>query len=153
PQGYRTVGLTPAIALLAAVPLGLLWSLVDDCVAAGSGTLHRISSYAMSAAALVATLFVLGEAAWTNFDMYFNNQLVRADSWASYSTDATFVGKEIARLGHEYEVYCSPFLAGMPTIIFLAPDAMQTRRFEAARDLPVTNAKPTVFLLSYVEQP
>ena len=154
PQAYRTVGLTPALALLAAVPLGVLWSLVDDCFAAGSDTmLHRIGSYAVSAAALALTFFVLGEAAWTNFDMYFNKQLQRPDAWASYSTDATFVGKEMARLGHDHEVYCSPFLFGMPTITFLAPDATQARRFEAARDLPVTNAKPTVFLLSYTEQP
>ena len=155
PQGYRTVGLTPAVAMLAAVPLGLLWSLAADCRTSGAsgGAARRIGSYAATVAVLVVTLFVVVETAWINFDMYFNKQLRRSDAWASYSADATFVGKEIARLGQEYVVYCSPFLAGMPTIVFLAPNAPDPHRFEAARDLPVTETKPTVFLLSYVEQP
>jgi dolichyl-phosphate-mannose-protein mannosyltransferase/PA14 domain-containing protein len=155
PQGYRTVGLTPAVAMLAAVPLGVLWSLAADCAsdAVSGGTLRRIGSYAMTGAVLMVTLFALGATAWTNFDMYFNKQLQRADAWASYSTDATFVGREVARLGHDYVIYCSPFLAGLPTITFLAPDVPDPHRFEAARDLPVTSTKPAVFLLSYSERP
>jgi hypothetical protein len=155
PQGYRTVGLTPAVAMLAAVPLGVLWSLAADCrrTAVYGGALRRFAGYAMTAVVLAVTLFGLTEAARVNFDMYFNKQLRRADAWASYSTDATFVGKEVARLGNDYVVYCSPFLAGTPTITFLASHAPVPRRFEAARDLPVTDTKPAAFLLSYVERP
>ena len=155
PQGFRTVGLTPAVAMLAAVPLGVLWSLAVDCAdaAVSGGMLRRIGSYAMTAAVFSVTLVGLGLAAWTNFDTYFNKQLRRADAWASYSTDATFVGREVARLGNDNVIYCSPFLAGLPTITFLAPNVPDPHRFEAARDLPVTNTKPAVFLLSYVERP
>ena len=155
PQGFRTVGLTPAVAMLAAVPLGVLWSLAVDCAdaAVSGGMLRRIGSYAMTAAVFSVTLVGLGLAAWTNFDTYFNKQLRRADAWASYSTDATFVGREVARLGNDNVIYCSPFLAGLPTIAFLAPNVPDPHRFEAARDLPVTNTKPAVFLLSYVERP
>jgi hypothetical protein len=155
PQGYRTVGLTPAVAMLAAVPLGLLWDLVADCSAAAvsGGAVRRGVNYGVTAAVLVLTLFILTQTAFTNFDMYFNKQLRRSDAWASYSTDATFVGKEVARLGPDYVVYCSPFLAGLPTITFLAPHVPDPRRFEAARDLPVTDTKPAAFLLSYSERP
>jgi 4-amino-4-deoxy-L-arabinose transferase-like glycosyltransferase len=155
PQGYRTVGLTPAVAMLAAVPLSLLWGLAADCsvAAVSGGRLRRGVSYGVTAVVVGLTLFVLTQIARTNFDMYFNHQLRRADAWASYSTDATFVGREVARLGSEYVVYCSPFLAGLPTITFLAPHVPQPRRFEAARDLPVADAKPAVFLLSYSERP
>lgn len=155
PQGYRTVGLTPAVAMLAAVPLALLWSLAADCrdAAIAGGAVHRIAGYVMAAVALAVTLFILTQTAWTNFDMYFNKQLRRSDAWASYSTDATFVGREVARLGNEYVINCSPFLAGLPTITFLAPHVHEPRRFEAARDLPVTDTRPAAFLLSYVERP
>jgi uncharacterized membrane protein len=155
PQGYRTVGLTPAVAMLAAVPLSLLWGLVADCRARAEsgGTLRRGANYAVTAVVLALTLFVLTETARTNFDIYFNKQLRRSDAWASYSTDATFVGKEVARLGPDYVIYCSPFLAGLPTITFLAPHGPEPRRFEAARDLPVTDTKPAAFLLSYAERP
>jgi 4-amino-4-deoxy-L-arabinose transferase-like glycosyltransferase len=155
PQGYRTVGLTAAVAMLAAVPLGVLWSLAAEGreAAAAGGRLRRIASYVMTAAVLAVTLFALVQTARINFDMYFDKQLRRSDAWASYSTDATFVGKEVARLGDDYVVYCSPFLAGVPTITFLAPNAPDPRRFEAARDLPVTDTKPAAFLLSYVERP
>jgi len=155
PQGYRTVGLTPAVAMLAAVPLGLLWDLVADCSAAAlsGGALRRGVNYGVTAVVLALTFFVLAETARTNFEMYFDKQLRRSDAWASYSTDATFVGKEVARLGPDYVVYCSPFLAGLPTITFLAPHVPDPRRFEAARDLPVTDTKPAAFLLSYSERP
>jgi len=155
PQGYRTVGLTPAVAMLAAVPLGVLWGLVADCSVTeeSAGVLRRAVSYGVTAVVLALTLFVLAETAQTNFDMYFNKQLHRSDAWASYSTDATFVGREVARLGPDYVVYCSPFLAGLPTITFLAPHAPEPRRFEAARDLPVTDTKAAAFLLSYSERP
>ncbi len=156
PQGYRTVGLTPAVAMLAALPLGVLWSLVADCMGSADqwrGWATRAAGYVATVAALAVTLFVLTESAYTNFDMYFNKQLRRSDAWASYSTDATFVGKEVARLGNDYVIYCSPFLAGLPTITFLAQHAPEPRRFEAARDLPVTDEKAAAFLLSYSERP
>jgi uncharacterized membrane protein len=155
PQGYRTVGLTPAVAMLAAVPLGLLWSLAADCRSASVayGGIRRIGAYAMTAAVLAVTLVALAAVAYINFNLYFNQQLRRADAWASYSTDGTFVGREIARVGTDAVVYCSPFLSGMPTILFLAPHAPDPHRFEAARDLPVTDTTPAVFLLSYAERP
>jgi len=154
PQGYRTIGVTPAAALLAALPLGWLWGLVERAwPQRETGRLVRLAGYASIALAAVTTVAILAAAAYSNFDTYFRRQLRRADVWASYSADATFAGLEIARLGGTHRVYCSPFLAGLPTITFLAPNSGGTRRFEAAQDLPLTEPQPSVFLLSYSERP
>jgi len=154
PQGYRTLTATPAIAMLAALPVAVLWHLAADLVGRRSrGMLVQIGSYGLAGVAAFVTIFLLAGATWLNFDTYFHKQLTRSDAWASYSTDATFAGNEVARLGNSHTVYCSPFLSGLPTMVFLAPNAPPTIRFDAPRDLPLDNAKPVVFILSNVERP
>jgi 4-amino-4-deoxy-L-arabinose transferase-like glycosyltransferase len=157
PQGYRTVGLTPAIAMLAALPLGLLWRLATErAEEPGAGPRSRstrLGFYAMGGAATLVTLFALAQAGRLNFETYFHRQLEDPRAWAEYSSSATFVGKELARLGDEHEVFYSPVFAGQPTVSFLAPDAPSPNPLDAARDLPLGEPKPTVFLLDQGRRP
>jgi hypothetical protein len=157
PQAYRTVGLTPAIAMLAALPLGLLWRLATEHGNAPEASLShwsdRFRFWALGGAAALVTLFVLAQAGRLNFETYFHKQLKAQDAWAAYSTDTTFVGKELVRLGDDHRVYYSPTFAGQPTISFLAPDAPPPNPLEATRDLPLGEASPTVFLLDHNGRP
>lgn len=159
PQGYRTIGVTPAVAMLAALPLAVIWHLSADLIESLSFPKRwfaRLPAYvvggAVAAAAVGAGLFILARAGWLNFDTYFHKQLRNPGAWASYSTDATFVGYELRRLGGSHEVYCSAFLQGLPTVVFLSQGVPAPRRFDLARDLPFENAKPIAVLLSNNER-
>jgi len=151
PQAYRTVALTPAVAMLAALPLGLLWRLATEPTEVPGARLRpwsaRVGFWALGVAAGLVALFTLAQAGRLNFETYFHNQLKTRDAWAAYSTEATFVGKELARLGDDHDVYYSPVFAGQPTVRFLAPDAPPANPLDAARDLPLGEPTPTVFLL------
>jgi hypothetical protein len=99
------------------------------------------------------TLVILAQAGRLNFETYFHRQLKDPQAWASYSASATFVGKELARLGGDHDVYYSPVFAGQPTVSFLARDAPAPNRLVAARDLPLGEPKPTIFLLDQRGRP
>jgi 4-amino-4-deoxy-L-arabinose transferase-like glycosyltransferase len=157
PQAYRTVGLTPAVAMLAALPLGLLWRLATEHTEVPGAGLRpwsaRFSFWALGAAAGLVTLFTLAQAGRLNFETYFHKQLTAPYAWAAYSTEATFVGKELARLGDDHDIYYSPVFAGQPTVRFLAPDAPPANPLDGARDLPLGEPTPTVFLLDQSGRP
>ena len=165
PQAYRTIGLTAAVAMLAALPLGLLVDLTLDVAMApapaGRHWLIRAGGLAGRGLVVLATgavlAFLLTQIVRINFQTYFGQQLKSAGAWASYSTDATFVGQELARFGSptnrsQYDVYCSPFIDGLPTVIFLASEVPPPHRLDIAHDLPLKTTKSAVFLLSHEER-
>jgi 4-amino-4-deoxy-L-arabinose transferase-like glycosyltransferase len=153
PQAYRTVGLTPAIAMLAALPLGLLWQLVTEPrQTSGSGLgpwSNRTALWAMGGAAGLVTLFSLAQAGRLNFETYFREQVDRADVWAAFSADSTIVANEMKWLGPDQNYWLSTLFLGQPTIQFINPDMDPNRTlpFHWARDLPAHGSGPAVYLL------
>jgi len=142
PQAHRTLGLTPAIAMLAALPLGLLWRLAGaparERGAATSRRSTRLSILALTATAAVVTLALMVQVGHHNFETYFHDQLDRADVWPEYSADATVVANEMMRLGPKYDFWLATTLIGQPTIEFIASEEVRSRAhpFLWARDIP-----------------
>lgn len=164
PQSYRTVAITPAIAMLAALPLAQFWRVAagpsgdssDDRERAGSGRMRfGTPGLITTAAALGVTAFLLGDAARTNFHDYFDVQLVRADSWAQYSTAPTTIAKEMSRLGSDKDYRIAAVLQNDPSIRFLHPtlnpDAV--KRLDWPIDLPASTTRDTVYLLDDTKRP
>ncbi len=157
PQAHRTFMVTPAVALLAALPLGLLADVAMEA---------RTPSAALGSAGRAAArvrrnvwqnlprgiaggglLFLLAQVGFLNYDTFFNKQLESPYVWAYFDPGATFVAKELARLSDDHVVYYSPVFAGYPTVPFLAPDVPPATAVDTARDLPLSERKPVVFML------
>jgi 4-amino-4-deoxy-L-arabinose transferase-like glycosyltransferase len=149
PQAYRTFGVTPAVAFLAALPLGVLWRLASARHTVQAPAYIRYSSRTLILTATVVTGLLIAQATRSNYETYFGVQATRSDVWASYSADATFVGRELARLGNDYMVYASPVFPGVPTVRFVAPEAPSPTPLDVTRDLPLVEVKPTAFLLDH----
>lgn len=155
PQSYRTIGLTPAVAMLAALPLGLLWRLAaadsgQDALRAGERRWPtQLAVWVLAGTAAVVTAVVVVESGRRNFETYFGNQLRRADVWPEYSTDDTLVAREMARLGPESEYRLASALIGQPTIEFLTTEAVRRRAlpFNWVRDLPARGDGTAVYFL------
>src|SRR3990172_3482299 len=159
PQAYRTVGVTPAIAILAALPLGLLWRLASDSstpATSEAGQLRsRFGSYALTGAAALVTLFSLGQAGRLNFDTYFHKQLTNPTVWASFSAAPTIVGHEINRLRPQgYQFFVSTTFDNEPSRIFLnGPSREDVFAFNLGKQIPVRDPRPTAFFHDPLEQP
>jgi len=164
PQAYRTVAITPAIAMLAALPLAQLWRVASAASHAQpvgpSGTpgprkRDRVAGATLLCTAATVTVVLLTGAARQNFHDYFDVQLVRADSWSEYSTDATVVAKEIKRIGPGADYRIAAVLQGQPTIRFLNPDfpAPPAARFEWPIDIPAATPNDMVYLLDATKAP
>ena len=168
PQSFRTSTLTPAVALLAALPLGALWVNAEEIVAraggasAGAavrwrGALARsgvAARYGLGAAVVLALLFFLSQAAYSNYDRYFNEQLRDSASWQSYSTDVTIVANEIHRLESEAEPRLSTLFVGQPTLYFVN-DGLDDRPlyFDWVLDLPATSDLGAAYFFDATKAP
>ena len=138
PQALRAILVTPAVALLAALPLGALWATAEGQAgiqpegetSGGTGPtwrrrLVRLSSkpwrYLVSGAVALTILFFLAQVAHLNFQTYFDKQLKSGDVWAAYSTAPTLVADEIERLGPDAHYLMSSTFVGQPTLEFVDP--------------------------------
>ncbi len=163
PQAFRTVGITPALAMLAALPLALLWRVAAAPAGGGEASpgksrlppASRVGYYALGGVAALVTIFALVQAGRINFDKYFNVQLKRFDAWAEYSTDATIASNEMRRLGPDYAYRLSATLQGQPTIRFQNPvlDGDKVRGFDWVLDIPSSTDTPIAYLLDETKQP
>lgn len=154
PQAHRTLGLTPAVAMLAALPIGLLWRLArsserEPQPAAARRWPTRLAVLALTATAAIVTLALMVQVGHRNFEMYFHNQLDRADVWPEYSADATVVANEMMRLGPEYDFWLATALVGQPTIEFIASEEVRGRAhpFLWARDIPARSDGGAAYFL------
>jgi len=166
PQALRAILVTPAVALLAALPLGALWAMAEGQpgvrpeheASRGTGPtwrrrLVRLSSklwrYLVSGAVALTLLFFLAQVAHLNFQTYFQKQLKRADVWASYSTAPTLVAKEIKRLGPDDHYLMSSTFVGQPTLEFVNPSIGSGIQFslDLVRDVPIPSDQTTAIFL------
>jgi hypothetical protein len=169
---YRTLMVTPAVALLAALPLALAWELAvrvrdgphsdDGGQDTGSPVFSRLLAFGRSrwpSTALRATTFlgiglVLGLVGWKNYDTYFNKQAHDGLVWIHFSAGPTVVGNEINRLRPEdYQFFVSSTFVNEPTRIFLdGPDTSDITIFDVARQIPVQGSRPTAVFLDTLER-
>jgi 4-amino-4-deoxy-L-arabinose transferase-like glycosyltransferase len=153
PQAHRTLGLTPAVAMLAALPLGLLWRLSAATARTLDPVVHtrpaRFAARSSPAVAAIVTVALIAYSAWSNFDTYFHKQHDRADVWPDYSTDTTLVANEMMRLGPEHEFRLATALIDAPTIDFITMASIRGRilPFHWARDLPASSDGPVAYFL------
>ena len=172
-QGYRSLMVTPAVALLAALPLALAWELAvrvrsrpqpdEGGRHAGSVPLNRLlalgrsrwQSIAVQATVFLAVAFVLGQVGWRNYDTYFNKQAHDGLVWIHFSAGPTVVGQEINRLRPEsYQFFVSTTFVNEPTRIFLnGPDTTDVANFDVGRQIPVRDPRPTTVFLDTLERP
>jgi hypothetical protein len=154
PQAHRTFGLTPAVAVLAALPLGLLWRLArsserEPHPAAAQRWPTQLAVWALAGTAAVVTAIVVVESSHRNFETYFDRQLTRADVWPEYSTDVTLVAREMTRLGAGPDYLLATTLIGQPTIELLTTEEVRRRArpFHWVRDLPARVDGTAVYFL------
>jgi 4-amino-4-deoxy-L-arabinose transferase-like glycosyltransferase len=159
PQGHRTLGLTPAVAMLAALPVGLLWRLArsserESHPAAARRWPTQLAVWALVGTAAVVTATVVVESGRHNFETYFGNQLRRADVWPEYSTDVTLIGREMARLGPGHDFWLATTLIGQPTIEFITSEAVRrcAQPFHWIRDLPARGDGTAVYFLEWTKE-
>jgi uncharacterized membrane protein len=152
PQAYRTVGITPAIALLAALPLDRLWVLTSSTLAGR----ERFSPRRwLTPAVAVVTMTILLVSAWRNFNDYFRIQLQRSDTFSEYSADATFAATEIARYASSNDISVTAVWNDHPTIRFLNPawEIYGVKTFDWSLSVPSTSAHGQVYLLDSAKLP
>ena len=127
PQGLRSIGSLPAVLVLAALPLALLWEEADRVVAVGQA--RRVIG-GLAAVGLAAILAV-------NYHIYFNVQARDFAVWNAFSTPESITAREMKRLGEGWRFYVISLYAGHPTTRFLAPGVDDVRSFETTDTLPL----------------
>ena len=84
PQSLRAIGVIPAVAVLATLPLGIVWW-------AGRSAPWR----AVRRATPILLGFLLGMIAFLNIGTYFGDQARHPEVYASFSTDETLMAKHM----------------------------------------------------------
>ncbi len=105
----RLLALTPLVALLASLPLNVLWE-----KAAGVRPLLLRSLFFLPGLAALAFI------AYQNFDLYFGAQAASADAFEQYDAEETFVGQKCAQYGGAYDLYFSPYYEQTYSLRFLS---------------------------------
>ena len=126
PQSYRAIGSLPAVYLLAVVPLEALWQ-----------EWERAGVARFRPALGVGVALLLGAAGYLNFHVFFDLQAQSDGSFAVFSTQETYVGRLMARLGNQVDYYISAFYYNAPTIQFLAPQVQHFKMIETQDSLPL----------------
>jgi sugar lactone lactonase YvrE len=146
PQSHRAIGAIVPAALLAALPLGVLWRqadwLLDHLWAAHGFATHRWLGFA-PAAAVTLVLLVVGMA---NADRYFTRQIVDARTWMEFTTPQTDASRQAAALPADMKVYLEPSWVGHPSVRFVDPSTRQYAPFEPSLQLPIVDSQAAIFI-------
>jgi len=172
PQALRAILVTPAVALLAALPLGALWEMVvrqrkasPEVAAAGDAGqvwrrwLSRLRGeplrYLAAGAVGVTLLFFLAQTAYRNFDTFFNVQLNDPRVWMEFNAPSTVVAEEMKRLGEDHRFLVSSLVGGHPAVEFVYPKVKELDRIQlnVASDLPLGESRPTAIFLDITKAP
>jgi hypothetical protein len=139
PQAARTLGVAPAVAIFAAIPLARLYRALRGDAAGGF----------RPAAAFGVVLLVLGSSAGFAWNTFFGTQLEDPSAWASYSTRETRIGEVMRDEARATEFFASPSLVNTPPQRLLAGKDSDALPFLSGRDLPFeTRGRRAVVFLS-----
>jgi hypothetical protein len=156
PQSLRSILATPAVALLAALPLVALWDIAKPKARTSPEGEHAgdVRKYLIGGVAALGIAFVLAQVAYRNYDTYFHDQLESPDSWTAQDSDVTFVAAEMKRLGPDYRYILSSWYASRPTLPYIAPGAPAWAEYrnDIVGDLPLAESEPTVLFLEGSKQ-
>jgi hypothetical protein len=139
PQGMRTLGVTPVLALLIAVGL---WLVVDRLAVL---VRHRIAHTAFAAIAGLAVVWIgVG-----NVNMFFTRQMTDPTVWESFSTRETIPSRVLLEARQPLEaILGSPTIAPSLQQQLMVPRLQQIiRAFDASTDLPYRGTGPGVIIL------
>jgi 4-amino-4-deoxy-L-arabinose transferase-like glycosyltransferase len=127
PQGARTLGVTPVLTLLAAIPLAQLSQALDRSWL-GPPSLHP---------GVAAVGIALAAATVSSWHTYFHRQVWDPATWAAFSTPETKIAEVVRAEGRGADVYVPPTFLGGPTEAFILGRPLEARPFERGRDLPL----------------
>ena len=97
PQGYRTLGVVPAIAILAGE------ALVRGVAVFAALIKHRL----WRAVPVALALALLGWCGWLNFDTFFHKQAGDLRVWQAFSPVETTLAREVAAKQDDHSLYLS----------------------------------------------
>ncbi|MCL4499494.1 MAG: PA14 domain-containing protein, partial [Chloroflexi bacterium] len=147
PQSVRTVDNSLISAIIAAIPVGFLWTRLADLnlgrltVPVGHWGVTTFSTGAL------ATMVLLGWIGGLNFQRYFVLQAQDNASYSAYSIGPTLIAETMNHLGTDYDVYMSPIFIGQPSIPFLDPHIKVEIPFNPGTTLPLhDNRNVAIFL-------
>ena len=123
PQGGRTVGITPMVAVISAIPVAALGTFI-------SRRIPKLFS---------VLLLTLAISAGYNWYQFFNVQLFHPEAWASYSTQETKIAHVMRELGTNASYYLPETKYGGPTEELIAKDLSLARPFNRYQDLPLVD--------------
>jgi len=109
PQGYRTLGVVPAVAILA-----------GDALARGVSVFSALLKPRFwRAVPAVLAVGLLGWMGWLNLDTYFNEQANDLRVWQAFSPVETAVAKEVSAKQADHSLYLSHRLYYFSPLRFL----------------------------------
>lgn len=144
PQSLRAIGSLPAVYLLAVIPIQALWQEWEKMPGKRSPAIFIFP--------LIVVLLGVG---YINYHIYFDLQARNSDSWRSFSTPETIIGKTMAELGKQTDFYVSIFYNNSPTVVFLAPEITESIPLQTfdTLPLPVDGRRKTVFFVDLDRKP
>jgi hypothetical protein len=139
PQGMRTLGVTPVLALLIAVGL---WLVLDRLAVL---VRHRIAHRALAATSGLAVAWI----GVSNVNMFFTRQMTDPTVWESFSTRETIPSRVLLEAGRPLEaILGSPTIAPSLQQQLMVPRLQQIiRSFDASTDLPYRGNGAAVIIL------
>jgi hypothetical protein len=139
PQGMRTLGVTPVLALVIAVGLLLVVDRLSVIVR------HRLAHAAFAATAALAVAWI----GVTNVNMFFTRQMTDPTVWESFSTRETLPSRALLEAGRPLEaILGSPTIAPTLEQQLMVPRQQQLiRSFDASTDLPYRGNGPGLIIL------
>jgi len=145
PQGVRTFGITPVLAVLGGI--GLVASL--DRLLAVATLPRRVRAKRAALATLGLGALVIGWIGWSNLDTFFNRQMRDPDVFSAFSTRETVPAKAALEGGGRYaSILASATMAPSVEAAFLVPDLQASiRQFDPAGDMPFRGPGPGLVLL------
>lgn len=147
PQGLRSVDETAVTAVLAALPLAAVASLLGRIVGSRPVRLGSVLAPARVAFGGGLVGLVLVGIGVSNVQRYFVEQAGDFSSWNAHSTAATYIGQTIAAGRTVGRVYLDEPLMDQPSISFLAPSYKPQLKFDPVGTLPIRDAEgATIFL-------
>jgi hypothetical protein len=127
----RLLGLTPLVALLAALPLSSLW----EAVSASTRPFFRKSFAVLCYLTLVWIAF-------QNFSVYFGDQAANADAFEQFDSEETFAGQKCAQYGGAYDLYFSPYYDQTYSLNFLSYSHREHLHFLTVPEDLGTSSRP-----------
>jgi 4-amino-4-deoxy-L-arabinose transferase-like glycosyltransferase len=160
PQSFRSSAVTPAVAMLAALPLAALWAIAARALAVGAdgedSIAHRFSLlqyWGVRIGATVTLAVLLGFIADRNYDTYFNKQLDHPQVWRDFNTDIAFVAQELKNADPDQTILLSSLFSS-PVIDYVDKDTVDRNKYQLdlIRDVPVSGDGSALMLLDVTKK-